>query len=379
MVGSTATIDDSKTTPAPGPPTSEQALADAVDLIETLRAELGAARAARTASDFHPHSARQPVLKLEAPSKFTGYEKAGSVPVATELRSWLSVMTAYIRRVTPLMHDQSAESVCEYAMGFLEGDAHTVAERTRAEHLESGGGTVDWAVITAGLCARFAPTRNDLDLIDKLRSVEQGAGSVASYTRSFESVLDELRQAQVGDRSTVVHWFLDGLRPEIGRACREAISNVDGDALARIPRTRITEAVSWVAALAGRKETMLNRSRKGHVAPIQLPGSDGQVSRVAAVLSSSSSPAASAAPAVDGSTFVSRRLAAKFGISEVLVRSRLDGGLCVKCGIRGHRQNDCAGSVKAASSKGSARVNTARVDGSSDESDASVQGNVPAQ
>ena len=212
MVGSTATIDDSKTTPAPGPPTSEQALADAVDLIETLRAELGVARAARTASDFHPHSARQPVLKLEAPSKFTGYEKAGSVPVATELRSWLSVMTAYIRRVTPLMHDQSAESVCEYAMGFLEGDAHTVAERTRAEHLESGGGTVDWAVITAGLCARFAPTRNDLDLIDKLRSVEQGAGSVASYTRSFESVLDELRQAQVGDRSTVVHWFLDGLR-----------------------------------------------------------------------------------------------------------------------------------------------------------------------
>jgi hypothetical protein len=57
---------------------------------------------------------------------------------------------------------------------------HTVAERTRAEHLESGGGTVDWAVITAGLCARFAPTRNDLDLIDKLRSVEQGAGSVAT-------------------------------------------------------------------------------------------------------------------------------------------------------------------------------------------------------
>jgi Retrotransposon gag protein len=333
-----------------------------------VAAELAALRAtggttvtavAAVSTDESRELIRQPVVKLESPSKFTGYLRAGGAQtVAAELDDWLSVMEAYLRRVRPFLANQSVDFMSEYASSFLEGTAHQVAERARRESAARGQESVPWAVIVAALRRRFGSPTGGLPLIERIKSVRQGADSVAEFTSRFEAVMDALLREGIGDRTTAVDWFLDGLRPSVALACHEALSNSDGDVLAQFGPADVSEAIAWISDLACRKERFLARR-----------SNDQRHQATAASVSSSATPSAPsrygrASPAGgDWSVLTARRLAKKLDLPEALIRSRLDEGLCVQCAGKGHRQYECSAPVRtaAAREKAPARANVAQV------------------
>lgn len=275
------------------------------------------------------------MARLVQPPRFSG---AGTKEQAS---SWLRVVDSYLKRLSKRVAGWDDDDDLDLVIGLLDGNAHMLAERIRDEM----GEAATWAKVRNALEERFGTQLDTLSLLYALKSVRQGDRSVGEYTTEFENRLDYVLRVGMSDSVSVVSYFVEGLTDRIRHSVLQALMVRSTDPFLEYVSMTPGAAVRAISHLAARSEDFDTK-----------------------FMSMKPAPAARAAVAVSiGHRQESREdrrerfihaLAQRYGLTEAVVRQRMEASVCVSCGKPGHVANKCrnGATVRMMASVGPARA-----------------------
>ena len=275
------------------------------------------------------------VARLVQPPRFSG---AGTKEQAS---SWLRVVDSYLKRLSKRVVGWDSEVELDVVIGLLDGDAHTLAERMR----DDLGEAATWAKVRKALEERFGTQLDTLTLIYALKTVRQGARSVGEYTTDFENRLDYVIRVGMADSVSAATYFVEGLNDGIRRTVLQAlmVRSVDPflEYVSMTPGAAV-RAISHLAIRSEEFETKFMGMKPTTAARAAVAVSIGhrQESRD------------------DRRERFVHALAQRYGLTESVVRQRMEASVCVSCGKPGHVANKCrnGAAVRMVASAGPARA-----------------------